>query len=176
MYQDSCMFKLVWKSFQFTLTTHLGAFCDPLTPQELHDLVAGRKDMEMEKETLVERVEASKRVIEAGRRESLFLEKQVKELERRLQWSHGETHAAEEKLQTFLKKVASLLQVKCETVVMPTEQDVLHKVENLCNKVRNLDIQKDVAGYFIHVLCRKRPQFSRVLSKKMTKISCLPAL
>lgn len=99
--------------------------------------MGGRKDMEMEKETLVERVEASKRVIEAGRRESLFLEKQVKELERRLQWSHGETRAAEEKLQTFLKKVASLLQVKSETAVMPTEQDVLHKVENLCNKVRN---------------------------------------
>lgn len=96
----------------------------------------GRKSIEVEKETLVEQVDASKRVIEAGRRESVCLEKQVKELERRLQLSHGETRAAEERRQAFLKEVASLLQAKSETVVKPTEQDVLYKVENLCNKVR----------------------------------------
>lgn len=106
--------------------------------------MAGRRAMEVEKETLLERVEASKRVIEAGRRESLCLEKQVKELERRLQHSQGETRAAEERLQAFLGKVASLLQVKSETVVVPTEQDVLHIVENLCNKVRCKDIQQSV--------------------------------
>lgn len=90
----------------------------------------------MEKETLAERVEASKRVIEAGRRESLCLEKHVNELERKLQLSHGETRAAEDKLQAFLKEAAALLQVKSDTVVRPTQQDVLHRVESLCNKVR----------------------------------------
>lgn len=100
--------------------------------------------MEMEKETLLERVKASKRVIEAGRQESLCLEKQVKELERRLQQTHGETRAAEERLQAFLGKVASLLQVKSETVVVPTEQNVLHIVENLCNEVRCKDTQQGV--------------------------------
>lgn len=116
--------------------------------------MVGRKSIETEKETLVELVEASKRVIEAGRRESLCLEKQVKELERRLQSSYGETRAAEEKLQTFLREVASVLQAKSETLVKPTEQDVLYKVENLCNKVRNKDFQQD-KEYFTHTLIWK---------------------
>lgn len=106
--------------------------------------MVGRKSIETEKETLVERVKASKRVIEAGRRESLCLEKQVKDLEKRLRSSQGETRAAEEKLQTFLKEVASVLHVKSETLVQPREQDVLNKVESLCNKVRNIDFQQDI--------------------------------
>lgn len=105
--------------------------------QELDGLVVGRRSVEMEKETLMERLEASKRVIEAARRESHCLEKQVEELERKLQSSQGETQTAEEKLQMFLKKVAGLLQGKSENVILPTEKDVLHKVDNLCNKVRS---------------------------------------
>nr|XP_046268782.1 coiled-coil domain-containing protein 170 [Scatophagus argus] len=101
---------------------------------ELDGLVVGRRSVEMEKETLTERLEASKRVIEAARRESHCLEKQVEELERKLQSSHAETHAAEEKLQMFLEKVADLLQGKSENVIHPTEKDILHKVDNLCNK------------------------------------------
>lgn len=99
--------------------------------------MVGRKSVEMEKETLLERLEASKRVIEAARRESHCLEKQVKELERKLQSSQGETQAAEEKLQMFLEKVAGLLQGTSDNVILLTEQDILHKVDNLCNKVRN---------------------------------------
>ncbi len=87
----------------------------------------------MERETLMERVEASKRVIEAARRESYCLEKQVEELERKLQSSQAETQAAEEKLQMFLRKVAGLLQGKSENVVLPTEKDILQTVD----KVRN---------------------------------------
>ncbi|XP_045918942.1 coiled-coil domain-containing protein 170 isoform X2 [Micropterus dolomieu] len=101
---------------------------------ELDGLLMGRRSVEAEKETLVERLGASKRVIEATRRESHCLEKQVEELERKLQSSKGETQAAEEKLQMFLKKVAGLLQGKSENVVLPTEKDILHKVDNLCNK------------------------------------------
>lgn len=99
--------------------------------------MVGRKSVEMEKDTLMERLEASKRVIEAARRESHCLEKQVKELERKLQLYHGESQAAEEKQQMFLQKVAGLLQGKSENVTLPTEQDVLHELDNLCNKVRN---------------------------------------
>lgn len=123
--------------------------------------MVGRKSIETEKETLVEWVEAGKRVIEAGRRESLCLEKQVKDLERRLQSSHGETRAAEEKLQTFLKEVASVLQVKSETLVKPTEQDVLDKVESLCNKVRNKHFQQDIKfRSYTHVdKCCHPPEF-----------------
>lgn len=87
----------------------------------------------MERGTLMERLDASKRVIEAARRESHCLEKQVEELERKLQSSQGETQAAEEKILTFLKKVAGLLQGKSENVILPTEKDVLHKLD----KVRN---------------------------------------
>ncbi|XP_038585065.1 coiled-coil domain-containing protein 170 isoform X2 [Micropterus salmoides] len=101
---------------------------------ELDGLLMGRRSVEAEKETLVERLGASKRVIQATRRESHCLEKQVEELERKLQSSKGETQAAEEKLQMFLKKVAGLLQGKSENVVLPTEKDILHKVDNLCNK------------------------------------------
>ncbi|TMS21379.1 Coiled-coil domain-containing protein 170 [Larimichthys crocea] len=96
---------------------------------ELDGLAVGRKSAEMEKETLMERLEASKRVIEAARRESRCLEKQVEELEQKIQSSQGETQAAEERLQMFLKKMAALLQGRCEDVVLPTERDVLNKVD-----------------------------------------------
>lgn len=143
MYQDSC--SVLQKPFKLTVTVNTSrCFLWLSDPQEFGELVVGRKSIETEKETLVERVKASKRVIEAGRRESLYLEKQVKDLEKRLRCSQGETRAAEEKLQTFLKEVASVLHVKSETLVQPTEQDVLNKVESLCNKVRNIDFQQDI--------------------------------
>ncbi|XP_070835196.1 coiled-coil domain-containing protein 170 [Chaetodon trifascialis] len=102
--------------------------------EELDGLVVGRRSVEMERETLMERLEASKRVTEAARRESHCLEKQVEELERKLQSSQGETQAAEEKLHMFLKKVAGLLQGKSEDVILPTETDILLNVDDLCNK------------------------------------------
>ncbi|XP_033498605.1 coiled-coil domain-containing protein 170 [Epinephelus lanceolatus] len=102
--------------------------------EELDGLVVGRRSIDLERGTLMERLEASKRVIEAARRESICLEKQVEELERKLQSSQGETQAAEEKLQTFLKKAAGLLQGKSQSVILPTEKDVLHNLDNLCNK------------------------------------------
>ncbi|XP_031703246.1 coiled-coil domain-containing protein 170 [Anarrhichthys ocellatus] len=101
---------------------------------ELDDLVVGRRSVEMERGTLMERLDASKRVIEAARRESRCLEKQVEELERKLQSSQGESQAAEEKLQMFLKKVAGLLQGKSENVILHTEKDVLHNLDHVCNK------------------------------------------
>ncbi|XP_070699017.1 coiled-coil domain-containing protein 170 [Pempheris klunzingeri] len=101
---------------------------------EFDGLVASRKSVEVERDTLTERLEASKRVIEAARRESRCLEKQAEELERKLQSSQGETQTAEEKLQLFLKKVAELLQEKSENVILPTEKDVLHGLDDLCNK------------------------------------------
>lgn len=89
-----------------------------------------RRSVEMEKQTLTERLEASKRVIEAARRESQCLETQVEELERR-------TQAAEGKLQAFLEKVVGLLQEKSEDIILPTERDVLQTLDHLCNKVKN---------------------------------------
>lgn len=95
----------------------------------------GRKSIELEKKTLMEGLEASKKVTEAARRESSFLEKQLEELERRFQSSQRETRAAEGKLQVFLRKAADLLQGACDGDVQPTERDVLHAVENICHKV-----------------------------------------
>ncbi|KAL3968611.1 doublesex- and mab-3-related transcription factor 6 [Sarotherodon galilaeus] len=94
---------------------------------ELDGLAVGRRSVEMEKQTLTERLEASKRVIEAARRESRCLENQVEELERR-------TQEAEGKLQAFLEKLVGLLEKKCEDVILPTERDVLQTLDNLCNK------------------------------------------
>ncbi|XP_005926143.1 coiled-coil domain-containing protein 170 [Haplochromis burtoni] len=94
---------------------------------ELDGLAVGRRSVEMEKQTLTERLEASKRVIEAARRESHCLENQVEELERRIQ-------EAEDKLQAFLETLVGLLEKKCDDVILPTERDVLQTVDNLCNK------------------------------------------
>ncbi|KAM8736398.1 coiled-coil domain-containing protein 170 isoform 3-T3 [Acanthopagrus schlegelii] len=102
---------------------------------ELDGLVVGRRSVEIEKDTLTERLEAGKRVIEAARRESSCLEKQVEELERNLQSSQRETEAAEQRLQVFLKKMAGLLQGKSESVVLPTQEDILHQVDDLCTKL-----------------------------------------
>lgn len=88
----------------------------------------------MDKETLMERLEASRRVIEAARRESNCLEKQVEELERKLQSSQKDAQVAEDKIQTFLKKVAGLLQLQCENVIQPTERDVLKTLEKVSNQ------------------------------------------
>ncbi|GLD47811.1 coiled-coil domain-containing protein 170-like protein [Lates japonicus] len=102
---------------------------------ELDGLVVGRKSVEMDKETLLERLEASKRVIEAAKRESNCLEKQVEELERKLQSTQGETQVAEDKLQMFLKKVAGLLQVKSDDVILPTEKEVLQKLDKTMSEM-----------------------------------------
>ncbi|XP_026161159.1 coiled-coil domain-containing protein 170 [Mastacembelus armatus] len=103
--------------------------------EELDGLVVGRRSVEVETQTLTERLEASKRVIEAARRESGCLEKQVKELEKKLQTSQEETRAADEKLQIFLKKVSGLLQVKCEDVVLPREEDIMQKLDKTMTKM-----------------------------------------
>lgn len=110
----------------------------------------GRKSIELEKKTLMEGLEASKRVTEAARRESSFLEKQLEELERRFQSSQRETRAAEEKLQEFLKKVAELLRGASEGVVEPTERDVLYAVENICHKVMEEDFKCKTCFPFQH--------------------------
>ncbi|KAM9354823.1 coiled-coil domain-containing protein 170 [Pholidichthys leucotaenia] len=94
---------------------------------ELDGLVGGRRIVEMEKQTLNERLEASRRVIEAARRQSHCLEKQAEELERR-------TQAAEGKLLAFLEKVASFLQGKSDNIIAPTEGEILQELDKLCNK------------------------------------------
>ncbi|TNN53317.1 Coiled-coil domain-containing protein 170 [Liparis tanakae] len=88
----------------------------------------------MERGTLVERLDASKKVVEAARRESRCLEKQVQELEEKLQRSHRETRAAEEKMQKFLQNVAGLLPGKREDAPLLTKEEVLHNLNEVCNK------------------------------------------
>lgn len=97
----------------------------------------GRTSVDVEMMTLTERLEASKRVIEAARRESHCLEKQAEALERKLKTSQGETQAAQEKLQMFLKKVASLMEGQSEDIDRLKEKDILFNLDKLCNKVRN---------------------------------------
>lgn len=91
----------------------------------------GRRSIETEKQTLTERFEAGRRVIEAARREAQCLEKQVEEQERKSQ-------AAGRKLQAFLETVAGLLQGKSDSVIPPREREILQKLDDLCNKVRSL--------------------------------------
>ncbi|XP_014324336.1 coiled-coil domain-containing protein 170 [Xiphophorus maculatus] len=91
--------------------------------EELEGLAVGRRGVETEKRTLGESLDASRRVIEAARRESCCLEKRVEECKSKAQ-------AAELKLQRFLAKVAGLLQEKTEQEFLPTERDVLHHLDN----------------------------------------------
>ncbi|XP_076013549.1 coiled-coil domain-containing protein 170 [Genypterus blacodes] len=119
---------------------------------ELDGMVLGRRSVEVEKQTLTERLEASKRVIEAARRESNCLERQVEELERKLQISQGEAEAAQRKLQMFLEKVTAQLQGPSENILLPTERDVLHRLDHLCNKmVSEMEVK----------LCRVSEELSR---------------
>ncbi|CAB1415534.1 unnamed protein product [Pleuronectes platessa] len=104
---------------------------------ELDGLEVGRRSVEMDRETLMERFDAGKRVIEAARRESHCLEKQVEELERKLQSSQRETRAAGDKLQTFLRKVAGQLQAKSDNVIMPTEKDVSQSLDEMMSEMEN---------------------------------------
>ncbi|XP_028293786.1 coiled-coil domain-containing protein 170 [Gouania willdenowi] len=94
----------------------------------MEDLSVSRRSVEREKQMLMERLDASLRVIEAARKESKCLENQVEELERK-------THITEGKLHKFRQKVAELLQRKSEQVILPREEDILHNVDNLCNKI-----------------------------------------
>ncbi|KAG7510573.1 hypothetical protein JOB18_025613 [Solea senegalensis] len=103
---------------------------------ELDDLAVGRKSVEMDKDTLMEMLEASKRVTEAAKRESNCLEKQVEELERKLVSSQGETQAAEDKLKMFLKNVADLLWAKSENVIPPTEKNILQKLDKTVSEMQ----------------------------------------
>ncbi|XP_036006649.1 coiled-coil domain-containing protein 170 [Fundulus heteroclitus] len=94
---------------------------------ELEGLAVGRRGVETEKQTLSESLDASRRVAEAARRESRCLEKQVEELV-------AKARADEDKRERFLEKVARLLQERSEHVILPTEEDVLHNLDNFCNK------------------------------------------
>nr|XP_057913625.1 coiled-coil domain-containing protein 170-like [Doryrhamphus excisus] len=96
---------------------------------ELDGLKLGQSGLEVEMRTLMERLEARKRVAEASRRESLCLEKQVEELERNLQMSQRETREAKDKLLKVFTKVASLIHGDAEVTVQTED-----KVDQLCSK------------------------------------------
>ncbi|XP_029900729.1 coiled-coil domain-containing protein 170 [Myripristis murdjan] len=102
---------------------------------ELDGMVLGRRSIDVEQRSLMERLEASKRVIEAARQESQCLEKQVEELNRKVRISQEEAQAAQGQLQMFLTDLAALLHIECGDIVLPTEKDILQKLEDFCNKV-----------------------------------------
>ncbi|XP_029982138.1 coiled-coil domain-containing protein 170 [Sphaeramia orbicularis] len=101
---------------------------------ELDGVEMEKRSVESEKQTLTERLEAAKRVIEAARSESECLDKQLEEVHKKLQTSQDETQKAEGNLQTFLQKAAAVLQGNSDDAVLPTEDNVLHTVDSLCNK------------------------------------------
>ncbi|KAM4625271.1 coiled-coil domain-containing protein 170 [Polymixia lowei] len=101
---------------------------------ELDGMVLGNRSTDMEKQSLTERLEASRRVIEAARQESQCLEKQVEELERKFHASQRETQASRRQLQEFLEKMAAQLRGDSEAVILPTEGDILHTLDDLCTR------------------------------------------
>uniref|UniRef100_A0A3P9C6A0 Coiled-coil domain containing 170 n=1 Tax=Maylandia zebra TaxID=106582 RepID=A0A3P9C6A0_9CICH len=117
------------------------------------------------KQTLTERLEASKRVIEAARRESHCLENQVEELERRIQ-------EAESKLQAFLETLVGLLEKRCEDVILPTERDSLPEVEmRLCCVSEKLSEQTE-----LHHIAQQRAQLAEQQVQDLRgRLQCLEA-
>ncbi|KAM3871165.1 coiled-coil domain-containing protein 170 [Diretmus argenteus] len=101
---------------------------------ELDGMVLGKRTTDMDKQSLTERLEASKRVIEAARRESQCLEKQMEDLDKKFHISQREAQAAHGQLHTFLEEVAALLQGDSEDVLLPTERNILQKLHNLCKR------------------------------------------
>uniref|UniRef100_A0A3B4FI87 Coiled-coil domain containing 170 n=1 Tax=Pundamilia nyererei TaxID=303518 RepID=A0A3B4FI87_9CICH len=132
---------------------------------ELDGLAVERRSVEMEKQTLTERLEASKRVIEAARRESHCLENQVEELERRIQEAEG-------KLQAFLETLVGLLEKKCEDVILPTERDSLPEVEmRLCCVSEKLSEQTE-----LHHSAQQRAQLAEQQVQDLRgRLQCLEA-
>ncbi|XP_033844592.1 coiled-coil domain-containing protein 170 [Periophthalmus magnuspinnatus] len=101
---------------------------------EYDALLSGKRSTESEKQTLLEQLEAGKKVISAAQKESQCLEKQVQELERRLHISVSETEAAQGRLCMFLNKVIKVLQRVSTNTLLSTENNMGLNTEEVCNK------------------------------------------
>ncbi|KAK7904601.1 hypothetical protein WMY93_017208 [Mugilogobius chulae] len=101
---------------------------------EYDALLSAKRSTESEKQTLLEQLEAGKRVIDAARRESQCLEKQVQEMERKIHVSQSETEAAQGRLHRFLNKVVKVLQRGSTNTLLSTENDIGQNTEDICNK------------------------------------------
>ena len=97
-------------------------------------MVLGKRNTEMERQSLTERLEASRRVIQATQRQSECLEKQVEELEGKLHISQDETQSARGQLLALLEKASTLLRCDSEGDSPPSEEDILQKLESLCTR------------------------------------------
>ncbi|KAM6960666.1 coiled-coil domain-containing protein 170 [Aplochiton taeniatus] len=100
---------------------------------ELDGVLLGKKRTELEKQSLMERLDASGRVTEASKQEAQCLQGQVQDLDRKVQTSQAETQAAHRQLQALLGKLASLLLRSAEGEA-PTEREILQRVDDLCSR------------------------------------------
>ncbi|XP_072313881.1 coiled-coil domain-containing protein 170 [Eucyclogobius newberryi] len=106
---------------------------------EYDALLTGKRSIESEKQTMLEQLEAGKRVIDAARKESQCLEKQVQEVERKLNISQSETEAAQGRLHRFLNKVVKVLQKGSTNTLLSTENAMGLNPEEVCNKVSEME-------------------------------------
>ncbi|XP_055016419.1 coiled-coil domain-containing protein 170 [Boleophthalmus pectinirostris] len=111
---------------------------------EYDSLLSGKRSTESEKQTLLEQLEAGKRVINAARKESQCLEKQVQELERKLHISQSETDASQRRLHSFLNKVIKVLQRGSTSTLLSTENDMGMNMEETVSEMETRLIQVSV--------------------------------
>ncbi|XP_045063529.1 coiled-coil domain-containing protein 170 isoform X2 [Coregonus clupeaformis] len=98
---------------------------------DLDSALLTKRSIEMENQSLAERLEASQRMVEAAKQEAGCLERQIQELEGKLQTSQGKNQATKGKLQALLGEVGALLQLGLS---MPTEEEILQRLGDLCTR------------------------------------------
>ncbi|XP_061896889.1 coiled-coil domain-containing protein 170 [Entelurus aequoreus] len=103
--------------------------------QELKADLDGLVLVRLENEDLVQRLQASRRVTEASRRESGCLEGQVQDLEKKLQSSQRHAREAQDQVLQVLRKVSSLIPDQTPVPVHGQDQEASPTLDQLCSRV-----------------------------------------
>ena len=98
-----------------------------------------KRSADIQKQSLLERLEVGSRVIEAAKLEAACLEKQVQELDGRHRASQGETRAALGQLNNLRDKFVGLL-LGHTGEVLQTDREILLSLADLCTREGNAKI------------------------------------
>ncbi|XP_062325350.1 coiled-coil domain-containing protein 170 isoform X1 [Osmerus eperlanus] len=103
---------------------------------ELNSALVSKRSADIQNQSLLERLEAGSRVIEAAKLEAACLEKQVQELDTRHRASQGETRAALGQLNDLRDKLVGLL-LGHTGEALQTDREILQSLADLCSREGN---------------------------------------
>ncbi|KAM8946547.1 coiled-coil domain-containing protein 170 [Pelodytes ibericus] len=104
--------------------------------KNLESVTDAKQNLEREIRLLQDRLTASQRAWEASKQELNQVKKSSTELDRSLKSRLGEAKAAHSLLETFKEDIAVALS-RDKTTVKPKEEDILEKIQDLCNTLEN---------------------------------------